>query len=374
MLTPKVILYKHKTYADGSHPIIIQVIKEGKAVRKVIGKCLANEWLKTKNRVSSKNIRYTAINDDIDNALINFGLLKKESFFEFYQRYIDEAKLNQQASVYLMNSLIHKQLKEFSPNADFNKMDESFFKSFAAYIGKTNKKNTVRTKMQNIAKIIKEAVKSGIINKNPMEYLTFPKEKTFKSKLNISDLRKLMEVELKGTMDEVRDIFLASIYMRGIRIGDALTMKEDYIKDGRIIFREGKTGKIVNIAIIPELQSIFDKWKGKNNAGYIFSLLRVPKKFQADKMIMKKDITACILKVNYHLSRIAVFADIDKKITSHTARHSFSVLARTTIKDTTITKDLVGHSSLSVHELYISEISDNTILDIYASQILDQLK
>jgi integrase/recombinase XerD len=374
MLTPKIIFYKHKKYSDGTHPIIIQVIKDSKPIRKVIGRCLESEWLKSKNRVGSKNIRYMAINDDIDRALANYGLNKKESFISFYGRQIELIKDRQQVSLYTLNKRVLEQIKAYNPKVDFDIIDERFITGFAAYLNKTNKVNSIRIKMQNFGKILKEAFKENLISKNPMQYLTFKKEKTMKSKLNLEELKMIMGIKLDGKMQEVRDLFIASIFMRGIRIGDALSLKPENIKADRVTYIENKTGKLVNIAIVPELQEIFNRWVGSNPFGYIFSFLKVPEKLQKDKFFMKAAITRAIARINYNLGKIAKAAGIDKIISSHTARHSFSLLARNTIQDTTITKDLVGHSSLAIHENYISEISDNTVLDIYAKQILDKLK
>ena len=298
---------------------------------------------------------------------------------------VELIKDRQQVSLYTLNKRVLDQIKTYNPKVDFDIIDERFITGFAAYLNKTNKVNSIRIKMQNFGKILKEAYKENLISKNPMQYLTFKKEKTMKSKLNLEELKMIMGIKLDGKMQGVRDLFIASIFMRGIRIGDALSLKPENIKADRVTYIENKTGKLVNIAIVPELQEIFNKWVGNNPFGYIFSFLKVPEKLQKDKFFMKAAITRSIARINYNLGKIAKAAGIDKIISSHTARHSFSFLARNTIQDTTITKDLVGHSSLAIHENYISEISDNNAVayfrerfqhlpffcwDIYAMQVM----
>ena len=49
----KLIFYVHKTYADASHPIILQYIIDRKIKPKDIAKCLEEHWDK-KNRLNSK--------------------------------------------------------------------------------------------------------------------------------------------------------------------------------------------------------------------------------------------------------------------------------------------------------------------------------
>ena len=65
-----------------------------------------------------------------------------------------------------------------------------------------------------------------------------------KSKLTLDELKMIMGIDLDGKMQEVRDLFIASIFMRGIRIGDALSLKPENIKADRVTYLENKTGKV----------------------------------------------------------------------------------------------------------------------------------
>jgi len=67
-------------------------------------------------------------------------------------------------------------------------------------------------------------------------------------------------------------------------------------------------------------------------------------------------------KHNYNLKQLAQMAGIDAKVTSHVARHSFADYARKRIKDITIVRDLLGHSSVKVTEGYLRSL-DKSELD-----------
>lgn len=374
MVTPKIILYKSKLYADGTHPIMLQVVKNGKAIRKVIARCKESEWLTSKNRVSSKNIMAPKINNEIEIALRDFGNVKGKTFSEFFLSHINTLREMQKPSLHSMYNMVYDQLLKFRPAIDFENIDEHFILAFASHLRTRNNKNTIRIKMQVFGKILKMARKAKLISTNPMEDLSFQKDKTIKNKLSIEDMRKLVSAELKGPTDMARDIFLTSFYLRGTRVGDVLCLTENNLKGGRIVFIERKTGKSNNYEMLPELQAIFDKWRGKSNNGYIFDVLDLPQDKLRDMFAAKKAITRGNAVIRYYLIKLGCDLGINKTMSMHIARHSFSRIANTTIKDLTVTKDLVGHSSLAIHEAYITEVSEDHEMDNYAKLVYDNLK
>ncbi|MCZ4244994.1 site-specific integrase [Pedobacter punctiformis] len=372
MSEPKIILYKSKTYSDGSNPIMIQIIVKGKAVRKVISRCNAKYWLSSKSRVSPRFIEAPRINNEIEIALREFGLNDRIDFYPFFFSIIENYKLNNQFGRYKAFKVLYDQLLEYDHNICFQGLTERKMYDFAAYLrdSKKNALNTVREKMQVFNRVLRSAKKSKYIVDNPLDDITFKRERSIKDKLSVDEINKFSSYPLSGKQAEARDLFMSSIYLRGIRIGDLVVLKTSNIHSGRIVYKESKTGKVQNIAIIQELQIILDRWSGKNPDGYLFSFTR----FHADYFTYKENIKKSTIKINGLLKRAAKIVGIDKNITPHTARHSFSRLANTTIKDLSITKDLIGHSSLSVHEGYISDISDDLVMDGYAQQVLDKLK
>lgn len=374
MATPKIILYKSKTYTDGTHPIMLQVVKNGKAIRTVIARCRESEWLVSKSRVSSKNIMAPKINNDIEVALRDFGKVKGRSFIEYFQSHIDTLKQMQKPSLHSMYKMVFEQILKFRPGVEFDDIDEHFILSFASDLRLRNNKNTIRIKMQVLGRILKMAKKAKLISVNPMDDLTFQKDKSIKNKLSLDDIRKLINAELEGTADLARDIFLSSFYLRGTRVGDVLCLTDKNIQGNRIVFVERKTGKVNNFELIAPLQLIFDKWRGKSKNGYIFDILDIPQEKLKDMFAAKKAITRANAVIRYYLIKLSNKLGIDKNMSMHIARHSFSRIANKTIKDLTVTKDLVGHSSLAIHEAYITEISEDYEMDSYANQVYDSLK
>jgi len=62
------------------------------------------------------------------------------------------------------------------------------------------------------------------------------------------------------------------------------------------------------------------------------------------------------------MNNFAEMAGIEARITSHVARHSFADYARRRIKDITIVRDLLGHSSVNVTESYLRSFDDEDLV------------
>src|SRR3546814_12982046 len=69
MIEPKLLLYKHKTYSDGTHPVIIQIVIDSKPYRKVISRVNLKQWNARDLKVNAKHPEYNQVNDHISKAM-----------------------------------------------------------------------------------------------------------------------------------------------------------------------------------------------------------------------------------------------------------------------------------------------------------------
>jgi site-specific recombinase XerD len=63
------------------------------------------------------------------------------------------------------------------------------------------------------------------------------------------------------------------------------------------------------------------------------------------------------------LSRIATKAGIDKKITTHTAKHSFADIARQKTDNIYNLSKTLGHSSIKITEAYLASFDQRAVDD-----------
>jgi integrase len=62
-------------------------------------------------------------------------------------------------------------------------------------------------------------------------------------------------------------------------------------------------------------------------------------------------------------------AGIQKPLSSHIARHTFARMAIDKINNPMVTMELLGHSSLAVHQQYLNDIRKEDVLDQAADDI-----
>lgn len=402
MASVKIIHYLKKKYSNGTSPVIIQII-DGKTIkRKVIGSVLPSQWNDTDKRViPKKHQNYASLNVKIADEYNRIEKLLIENKFDLQRDFINyfnnEPTGNQEglnfkqiADIYLKGVLaknastyngidvIVKKFLRLIGNEDIRLSEINelvMHKWVTAMQNEGNRESTIH----NNIKIIRFVSKFGYTNKlddKPEalhEYKASLGPKTYKTRLTQAEFEAFKAFELTpGTkIAEIRDMFLFAVYLRGVRISDIIQMKESYIVDGRLKYASQKTGKSFDIKLIPEALEIYNRYK--TGSEYLFSFFtfqpdkyKTPQENDLIRVHQVKNITA---NINGKLKRIGSDAGIKTKISTHIARHTFARMALDKIKDSNITMDLLGHTSMKVHEAYIREISLSQELDDAADSI-----
>ncbi|AMP99877.1 hypothetical protein AY601_3003 [Pedobacter cryoconitis] len=76
----KLHLYKQKTYTDGTHPVLLQYIIEGRVKRKVLTRCKLDDWDIKNNKVKTKVQNSARINNFLTTEFVELQL-KSGDFF-----------------------------------------------------------------------------------------------------------------------------------------------------------------------------------------------------------------------------------------------------------------------------------------------------
>ena len=143
-----------------------------------------------------------------------------------------------------------------------------------------------------------------------------------------------------STTVKVKDIFVFSCYT-GLRFQDAQNLKTDnltsYNKKAFLRFAQEKTGRAIDIPLLPVAKRILDKYKDEPERKILHKLL--PK-------ISNQ-------KVNAYLKTISDLADLKKTLTHHMARHTFAttICLNNGMPMEDVSK-LLGHSSLKTTAIY----------------------
>lgn len=266
----------------------------------------------------------------------------------------------------------------------FSEIDTSFLSKFEAYLHTLKNTrnpeaklhpNTISIMLRIFKTLINRAIQVDKIitpDKNPFMGFKYDQPRySTKEKLNQNEIKSIEDLELeKGTVIwHVRNYFLFSFYMAGIRASDLIQLRWTNITaDGRLEYRMGKNLKDRNLMLHSKTIEILKHYRRKDSESddYIFPLLKndtpyakavtEDQKATLSPAMVKKllqDVSAKNAIINKYLKIIAKKAGITKNLTFHIARHSFAKIAKEKSVDNLHLKNILGHSDISITGRYM---------------------
>jgi site-specific recombinase XerD len=379
-----------KQRKDGTYTIYLRLTANRKS--KYIGTDItvqSKHWNKKKGQVRGSHNLSLQLNRRLENQLIEAKQIKLElakeerlSADNLYQaiRGEDSYKLLEEADEYHEQlkkdnryseskrfGVIRNQFSEFISRDDLNleSFDEDFADRFTKFllteIGNNN--NTVRRKLTTLRAFARSLKLQEKIDINPFEKVKPPKKiHSEKPKLSLDQIEsiKSLDLELKSDLWHVRNYFLYSFYNAGIRFGDLATLKWSNIQDEKLRYQMRKTKKFKSIDQYEEPLQILKSYGyptvDKNE--YIFPIL---KEDYEDLFDLKQKISSANASVNSLLKDLAEEAEIDTKISTHVARHSFAQHAlREGMSIYSISK-LLGHTKIKTTARYLQSFDHELV-------------
>lgn len=265
---------------------------------------------------------------------------KNADFFsladEWYDELVAEGKYHQFKTL----KVVLRKLEKFEGERflDLNNIDTAYLERFEKFI-RVNYKNkgiTIHKNFKIIRKVIKMAIKAGLIKESP--FLLFEGIKQNKSsqkvKLSIEQIRAIEALHLKpGTsIWHTRNAFLFSFYSGGIRFGDICRLKWVNVKNDRLLYRMNKNDKPFSTALNDNQKKILSLYSGKEDE-YVFPFLNSAKTYT--ELDLRRSISSRNVIVNGKnvpgnksgLKEIANLAGIEENVSFHVSRHSFAQYA-----------------------------------------------
>ena len=292
------------------------------------------------------------------------------SFIDYADEKIGQYMHTKSYNYYKNSKSKLKNLKEFVKNRDllFTDLDVTFLNRYETYLySKKLAKNTVFTNLKVIRSIIYEAIKENKFRgQNPFLIKRLSQESVSKDRLTIEQIKKIQEVDLQegSSLWHVRNYFLFSFFMAGIRVSDLIQLKWSTVTnttDGpRLTYKMSKTSSNHSMRIPPRALEILDFYRsdGEESTGFIFPLLKNNIKY-SDKKFLNGQISSKTAIINKNLKKIAEKIGIEINLSTHISRHSFADIMRQKKISIFEIKNLLGHSDTKVTEAYIASFDQN---------------
>lgn len=280
------------------------------------------------------------INETIKNGeTFSFDKLKKimnpeeerHSFIQFMRQRIEERPISAGTRTQHRSDL--RKLEEFGLIQDFKDLTRKNIILFNDYIrDKGYQQSSVHRIHKNIKTYIHEAMSFELISADPYTGITISHGNTMKRKyLTDSEVQKIIHAHVPdASIDRVRDLFLFCCYT-GLAYSDLAKF------DWKNVWEEN--GK-----------KIIHDFRSKTSTNYNITLLT-----PAMDILQKYDLKLPIItnqQYNMRLKILGYYAGIDKKITSHVARHTFATWALSSGVKLPVVSKMLGHKKISTTEIY----------------------
>ncbi len=267
--------------------------------------------------------------------------------------------------------------KEKLGDLDFKQIDVTILKGFENFLFKKGlESSTVYNNLKRVRSCFNMAIKEQLIGVGDYIFraYTMPKAKASKKeKLTIDELKLFMSQNYpKGSLIKTaQQSFLLAFNLAGVRIEDILTLSWKNVRNGRIEYSMVKTGAVNSFQITPQIKSILQYFKsihdGKSKLivpmmDEKIALLKTSKNEQENETY-KKEISSKTALINKYLKKIKEDICIDKKISTHIARHTFASIAiKKSNGDINFVQNALKHSNPSITQVYLASL-DNDSMD-----------
>ena len=394
MATIKIVL-KDKALSNGLFPIYLRITKHRK--RKLIStgySCEKSQWNENKDEFRKgypsyvqKNATLTKLKnraedlfsdhlangndltlDEFEELFFSFKSDKKVTVNDFWQEYIDDLNTSGRTG----NARYYKESKSsfFSflneKSIFFKDITPTLLNKYEVYMRSRGSGDSgIAVRMRAVRAIYNNAISKGLVSKEdyPFENYKVSKLKATSNKRAISydNVQKIREQDLSEnpTLINSRNYFIFSYYTRGMNFYDMMKLTWDNISEDKIIYTRSKTKAKLTVKITEPLFEILTFYKAqKRKTKYIFPII-LKEDFTPQQLEYRKEKT--LKKFNKDLKKIAELCEIDAKITSYVARHSFATNLKQKGVSTDVISEAMGHQNVAITQAYLKELESSVI-------------
>jgi integrase/recombinase XerD len=298
------------------------------------------------------------------------SIVSKQSnnFFVLVDQYMNDLNLQGKIGTIDKSKSIFIKFEKFlgSRNISLHDIDEDTLNRFQNELREKykNKTNTIHSNLKTIRRIFSIAVRKKIITSDddPFKGYELKTEKTNRDFLTEAELKRIANLDLKNNsrLEKYRDIFIWTTISGGLRISDVVLLQKRNIDDGCINLMIRKTNTPHRIKLSGVAFEMLNKYMvnciGQND--FIFDMVP-PSLDTEDQIKTDRAITSATASYNLALKEIMKMAQINKQISSHSARITFISLAINMGIDVKTVQEIATHSDLKMTSRYAKPVDKN---------------
>ena len=386
-----ILCYKSKTLANGAHPLMIRVCKDGKKKYVSLGvSVLPQFWDFTKNQ-PKKNCPNKAYiekiiadkSSEFAERIIELKAEKKEftattqterltestrarrTVGEVFQSQIENLKQTGRTGYALSHQEVYNSLLKFNGhlNIYFSEIDVTWLKRYETWLRSAGlADNTIGIRFRSLRMLYNLAIEQKIVKAEYYPFRSFKvsrlHQQTAKRAIRKDDILRIVHYSTDdGRVQLAVDLFAFSYYMGGINFVDMCYLTEKNIIDNRLVYIRKKTKKLIKLPLQTEALKILARYNGVS-LPYLFPVLS---SFHKTETQQHNRVHKVIAKVNIRLKKIGEELNLPIDITTYVARHSFATVLKRSGVSTSLICETLGHSSEKVTHIYLDSFENSQI-------------
>ena len=286
-----------------------------------------------------------------DNVVMEFRRTGEENtFFNFMENVIARLRqLNQIGTARNYRAALGS-FKRFWDNGDIpiEAIDHVMMEDYQAYLTSTGVvPNSTSFYTRILRAVYNRAVEQGLTtDRRPFRTVFTGTEKTLKRAVSVSDIRRIRDLNLshRPNLESARDLFLFLFLCRGMSFIDAAFLKKTDIQNGVLTYRRHKTGQLLHIKVIKQMEEIIDRYSNKESP-YLLPVITHPGKDE------RRQYETALRRVNKSLKVIAEMVKLPVTLTTYVTRHAWATIAKSKNIPVNIISDALGHNSVTTTQI-----------------------
>ena len=234
--------------------------------------------------------------------------------------------------------------------------------------------NGISVYLRSFRAVCNRAIKEDIVGYDwyPFRKFTIRKAKTTPRVVGIEDMRRYFSLDYPPTHPRFIYWHIGKLLflLRGINLRDLLQLKPSDIKNGRIIYRRSKTGKIYSIELTEEMKASFAVFHSDHT---LLGMMREDELLSSRRILIYKQRVKI---TNKHLKNIGHELGIEEPLSTYVFRYTYANIAKQLGYSKDLIAEALGHEYgnkitgiyLEQFDLHIVDNMNRSIINIIRSE------
>ena len=296
----------------------------------------------------------------------------------WFENYIKELKANGQIGTANAYNTTINSINGFKKGLNLQDITPLLLQGYEKHLLSSKKSvSTISIYMRQLRTIINQAITAGSFPSEmyPFRKYEIPAGRNVKKALSEKDISNLLNHRpIKKDEEKALDFWILSYLCNGMNFADIIELKPENINNNLLQFIRQKTKRTkkkdlrpIKVGLNPRAIEIIEKWKNTNPENpYLFPILEP----NLNPVTAKHRCKRFIKWVNLRMETIRLELEIDQKVGTYVARHSFSTVLKRKGISTEFIKESLGHSSSVTTENYLDSFTDDVKLE-YSNLLTD---